>query len=629
MQERRTRGRSAAQSAGSSAPTTVPPPGGLDTASRPPRASTRSARPCSPVPRPGSAPPTPSSVISIDDVGAAAAQRGSPPPRPARAWPTLASASDATKYAANSTGRGSRGPSRRPAGVGTRRAQGQRLQRDSRPCSSAAGWMPRASSRSSASDCGELVARGGHELLGVPRVVADPPLDQRELQGERDQPLLGAVVQVALDAAPLGVGGGDDALARGLQLGQPRVDLGVQLPVLQRDPGRHADGLDELGVVVERPVVDQHGDRAPRRGPPASTARPAPPRAARPDGRRRRRSRRRAGRRSRTPGSPSTRASAACSSAGPHRAQLAEQVGEPAAGQPRPQQPGEERERHRACEQAATHSRISASRPRRTSSTASIAANSSRQSRARHARAASPAGPACGRARQRAAEHGGGADRDRDEQRPLQGVDGAGHLRRRDDEQQGGRVLGEHQPQRGEHDHLEPDGGRPAPGPPGCAADRRCRRSAAAGRRTAPTGPESTAPTVWATASRDRGSSGGQQEREAGGRHEQAAAVVRPAAARRPARRRRTSRRSAAGRTSTGSIGTSAEHDGREHAELGHGGRGTQSTTQSPRRRTARRTRRPARPRPRRRAAATASPAIAPADRRRPAAAAGRLAGRL
>ena len=51
--------------AGTSARTTVPPPGGLSTARRPPSAATRSASPARPVPDAGSAPPIPSSCTSM------------------------------------------------------------------------------------------------------------------------------------------------------------------------------------------------------------------------------------------------------------------------------------------------------------------------------------------------------------------------------------------------------------------------------------------------------------------------------------------------------------------------------------------------------------------------------------
>ena len=123
-------------------------------------------------------------------------------------------------------------------------------------------------------------------------------------------------------------------------------DLGVQLPVLQRDPGRHPDRLDELGVVLERPVVDQDGDALAV----AVDRRDRPPgvgSGTAPDGRRRRRGRRRAGTRAaaagrpaRGPARPAVRPGR--SSAGPGRGPR-----RPRARQPRAQQAREERDRHR------------------------------------------------------------------------------------------------------------------------------------------------------------------------------------------------------------------------------------------------------------------------------------------
>ena len=46
-------------------------------------------------------------------------------------------------------------------------------------------------------------------------------------------------------------------LPRRLQLRELRVRLHLQVLVLERDRSRRADRLDQLGVVVERRVVDQ------------------------------------------------------------------------------------------------------------------------------------------------------------------------------------------------------------------------------------------------------------------------------------------------------------------------------------------------------------------------------------
>ena len=87
---------------GSCADTVVPRPGWLDTVSRPPSASTRSASPRKPDPRSVAAPPIPSSAMSITARWPSA--RTSIATLDACAClATLASASEATKYAANST----------------------------------------------------------------------------------------------------------------------------------------------------------------------------------------------------------------------------------------------------------------------------------------------------------------------------------------------------------------------------------------------------------------------------------------------------------------------------------------------------------------------------------------------
>jgi hypothetical protein len=65
-----------------------------------------------------------------------------------------------------------------------------------------------------------------------------------EVDAQRDETLLGAVVQVALDAPPLGVAGGDDA--------RPRVaQLALEVAVLDREDRRRRRRPHELGVLGE------------------------------------------------------------------------------------------------------------------------------------------------------------------------------------------------------------------------------------------------------------------------------------------------------------------------------------------------------------------------------------------
>ena len=138
--------------------------------------------------------------------------------------------------------------------------------------------MPRASSRSSSSEQRELVARAGHERLGRCRVAADVGADQPQLHGERDEPLLRAVVQVALQPPPLGVAGGDDAAGATPAPRQPRLGLASALVLSAIAAAR--DRLDQLGVVVERGVVDQRGAARAERLTGRRPARPLAPSAS-------------------------------------------------------------------------------------------------------------------------------------------------------------------------------------------------------------------------------------------------------------------------------------------------------------------------------------------------------------
>ena len=69
----------------------------------------------------------------------------------------------------------------------------------------------------------ELLGRAGEELLGAVGVVAQPGLREPERERERDEALLRAVVQVALEAHPRVVGRLDDARPGGAQLGLLRL----------------------------------------------------------------------------------------------------------------------------------------------------------------------------------------------------------------------------------------------------------------------------------------------------------------------------------------------------------------------------------------------------------------------
>ena len=98
---------------------------------------------------------------------------------------------------------------------------------------STAGWMPRASSRSSAEASCSSRPSFSRNAPDLGRVLGQPPARDLDVEHERDEPLLGAVVEVALDLAPGVVGGLDDAGARGAQLGGPgRLDLVAQQRLL-------------------------------------------------------------------------------------------------------------------------------------------------------------------------------------------------------------------------------------------------------------------------------------------------------------------------------------------------------------------------------------------------------------
>ena len=152
---------------------------------------------------------------------------------------------------------------------GHRRAGGQRLDRRAQAAVGQDGGMDPAGQLAQLVEAlGELVLRLREQLAGGGRVLAQRRLDQAQVERDGDQPLLRAVVQVALQPPALGVAGLDDARAGG---GELLVRLGV------------GDRLrDQLGEVAEAPL-GALGERRGRAGPGGER----PPQAAADEDRRR------------------------------------------------------------------------------------------------------------------------------------------------------------------------------------------------------------------------------------------------------------------------------------------------------------------------------------------------------
>ena len=112
----------------------------------------------------------------------------------------------------------------------------------------------------------------GHGVLGVLHELPNPcrPLEglalnnvagELELDGQRNQALLGAIVKVPLDAPALLVGGRHDAASRGLELPERGAQLGLEALVLERHPREAPRHLRHHRCVCEDRVMNQrrHG----------------------------------------------------------------------------------------------------------------------------------------------------------------------------------------------------------------------------------------------------------------------------------------------------------------------------------------------------------------------------------
>src|SRR5215212_11107225 len=95
------------------------------------------------------------------------------------------------------------------------------------------------------------------EATGRVGVVTQAFLEQAEIEREGDQPLLGAVVKVALQALPFALAGLDHAGARTSELDEARSELCVQPPVLESNRGSRAHRCEQLRLVVQGRVMDE------------------------------------------------------------------------------------------------------------------------------------------------------------------------------------------------------------------------------------------------------------------------------------------------------------------------------------------------------------------------------------
>ena len=239
--------------------TRVPRPGGLQTWKRPCMALTRSARPRSPVPggRVGAA----DAVVADLDLELVAVE----PDRHHGVRRAAVLADVGERLGDHEVGR-RLDRHRQPLvelGVeldGHRRAVGQRLQRGHEPAVGEHGGV----------DAGREVAQVVDRRLGVLERVVDEPagalgvllpalLGELEVDHDVDELLLGAVVEVAAEPAPLLVAGLQDAGARGREL-LARVGVGERVG---DQLGEAGDALLGVGGQAERaPVGGDH--RAPQ-----------------------------------------------------------------------------------------------------------------------------------------------------------------------------------------------------------------------------------------------------------------------------------------------------------------------------------------------------------------------------
>ena len=235
----------------------VPAPTGLSISSVPPSALTRSASPLSPEPRAGSTPPLPSSRTSSVACPSPTATRTSIRSE----WACLeafVSASATTKYAVVCTDNGSVPQLSRSSSTGTVERPASGGKRGLEAAIGEDAGMDPASELAELLECGVELGARDRELARRRGVRLETRLETPEAQRQRDEPLLGAVVKVALDPSARRVRGLDDPRSRGGQ-------LLTRIHVRERRGDELGEAADpRLGARRERVrQLAGHHDRAP------------------------------------------------------------------------------------------------------------------------------------------------------------------------------------------------------------------------------------------------------------------------------------------------------------------------------------------------------------------------------
>ena len=125
---------------------------------------------------------------------------------------------------------------------------------------SSGGYTPCASDRRSSSASSSSCSSSRNRVGAALGVLTHEVLRELELDAEGDEPLLGSVVQVALDPAAFPLGARRDARAGPVQLADRHLRLSGETLVVEDDGGHRRSGLDQLRPPLQAFVVDDRGD---------------------------------------------------------------------------------------------------------------------------------------------------------------------------------------------------------------------------------------------------------------------------------------------------------------------------------------------------------------------------------